>query len=247
MTNLNIAFCDDDPIIRDHIQKTVTGLFQRAGIELRAMEFGSPQELFTAMGHMTFGLLFLDIDMPGMDGIDLGRQLRKLGSNADIIFVSNLNERVYEVFDVHPWSFVRKSTFDAEIPGVIAAYVAALQNRVSQVVLHDIDGKTRVIQPDNVIYIESAGKVQKLYMALVQQPFFIRSSLQELEQLLSPMGFIRIHKGFLVNYRYVQKITSREVTLDSGDVLPMGRDRLQQAREQYLSLMKWKSSHTPIV
>jgi DNA-binding LytR/AlgR family response regulator len=84
-------------------------------------------------------------------------------------------------------------------------------------------------------------------MALVQQPFSIRSSLQELEQLLSPMGFIRIHKGFLVNYRYVQKITSREVTLDSGDVLPMGRDRLQQAREQYLSLMKWKSSHTPIV
>lgn len=241
MTALTTAFCDDDAVFRGYIRDTVTVLFRENGVEITAMEYGSPQALSAAMGHITFRLLFLDIDMPGMDGVRFGERLRQLGNGADIIFVSNLDERVYDVFGVHPWSFVRKSRFDREIGGVIRAYAADLRSRVSQVALHDVDGRTRVIQPDNVAYVESAGKIQKLFLPRSEEPFSVRCSLRELEQTLSPMGFIRIHKGFLVNYRFIQKITSRGVLLDSGKVLPVGRDRLQETRERYLFLMKWKA------
>jgi DNA-binding LytR/AlgR family response regulator len=244
MADLTIAFCDDDQAIRNHIVQTVTALFRQEGITLATLDFSTSQELLTAMGHVSFDVLFLDIDMPGMDGVEFGRQFRQIGGRADIVFVSNMAERVYDVFSVHPWGFVRKDHFDQEIPQVIAAYAASLRTRVSQVVLHDADGKTHIIQPDTVVYIESAGKLQNLICQGSDTPFAVRSSLMELEETFAPLGFIRIHKGFLVNYRFVQKITSRGVVLDTGTVLPVGRDRLQAVRERYLLLMKWKATPT---
>ena len=105
------------------------------------------------------------------------------------------------------------------------------------------DAGTLAVDPQRVVYVEAVGKAQKLVFAA---PALTRSSMHELEQQLRPFGFIRIHKGFLVNYRCIQKITSRSVLLDTGGDLPVGRDRLRSARESYLALMKWKGlSHAP--
>ena len=192
------------------------------------------------LGRENFDLIYLDIDMPQTDGIALGRQLRALGCPADIIYVSNLDERVYEIFSVHPWSYIRKSRFSQELPGVIGEYVRNLRHRTQQLVLQNTDGQVQSFGPGDILYVEAVGKIQKLIPATPGQPFLVRSALHDLETMLIPLGFIRVHKGFLVNYRCIRKITSRSVLLDTGAELPIGRDRLKQARESYLSLMKWK-------
>lgn len=242
MEVLTAVFCDDDAAFRGSMRRTVTDLFAKNGVELRSVECASAEELSRAMGHMIFGLLFLDIDMPQQDGIRFGEQLRALGSGADIIFVSNMDDRVYDVFRVHPWCFVRKSRFGEEIGGVVREYVQTLHSRVLHVTLQGVDGQVRSVRPEDIHYVESAGKVQKLFLRRDGEPFCVRSSLYELEETLSPQGFLRIHKGFLVNYRCIRKITSRAVILDSGEDLPIGRGRLEQTRERYLALMKWKGA-----
>lgn len=240
MRQLKIAFCDDDASFRAVMRRETEALLLAHGIEAGAVEAGSAGELLTSLGHMACQLIFLDIDMPDTDGIVLGRQLRRQGCTADIIYVSNMEERVYEVFQAHPWSFIRKSRFLQELPGVIDAYIQSLQARAGRVVLQDVNGVTRSFGPEDIIYAEAAGKTQKLFVTGQAEPFLIRCALHELEGQLLPMGFIRIHKGFVVNYRYIRKITSRSVLMDDGQTLPVGRDRLNAARESYLSLMKWR-------
>lgn len=240
MSHLNIALCDDDSLFRSSMVKTLEQCFASHGISIRTEESGSARELLALLGHRSFDLIFLDIDMPQTDGIALGQHLRALGCTTDIVYVSNLDERVYEIFSVHPWSYIRKSRFSQELPGVIREYVRSLHRRSEQLVLQNTDGQAQAFGPGDILYVEAVGKIQKLILTSGNRPFLVRSALHDLEEMLIPLGFIRVHKGFLVNYRCIRKITSRSVTLDNGAELPIGRDRLKQARESYLSLMKWK-------
>ncbi len=240
MESLTIVLCDDDAVFRGSMVRTLEQCFASHSIALHIEESSCAQELLSLLGHRSFDLIFLDIDMPQTDGIALGQQLRALGCQSDIIYVSNLDERVYEIFRAHPWSYIRKSRFSRELPGVIGEYVQSLRSRAQQLVLQNTDGQVQAFSPGDILYVEAVGKIQKLLLATQKEPFLIRSALHDLEQKLLPLGFIRIHKGFLVNYRCIRKITSRSVTLDSGAELPIGRDRLKQARESYLALMKWK-------
>ena len=246
MDRLQIAFCDDDSAFRAYMIPAVTAAFQDMGVLINGFEAASARELSAAVGHVTFDLIFLDIDMPGLDGIRFGEQLRGQGCRSDIIYVSNMDDKVYEIFRVHPWSFIRKSRFHEELGAVVKEYVRDLRGRSSTMLFPGDDAGTLAVDPQRVVYVEAVGKAQKLVFAAPDEPVFIRSSMYELENQLHPFGFIRVHKGFLVNYRCIQKITSRSVLLDTGGDIPVGRDRLKSARESYLALMKWKGlNHSP--
>lgn len=239
MEQLKIAFCDDDPVFRSLMRSAVEAAFVQNGWTAKSIEAASAEELSATLGHIDFDLIFLDIDMPGMDGIRFGEELRVLGCDADIIYVSNMAERVYDIFRVHPWSFIRKSHFAAEISSVIGEYALSRREK-RDLLLPGADGGTHALNPRDILYVEAVGKLQKLFFGSGKECLLIHSTLHELEQQLLPFGFIRIHKGFLVNYRCIEKITSRGVLLDTGADIPIGRNRVKAVREEYLALMKWK-------
>lgn len=237
---LSIALCDDDALFRRTLHRLLSDCLQTRRARAEITECTGPGDLLAQMGQKAFDLIFLDIDMPQIDGILLGQKLRSHGCRTDIIYVSNLDERVYEIFSIHPFSFVRKSRCAQELPAVIGEYLQSMEGRRQHLTLPGADGALRAFPPEDIVYVEAAGKLQKLSLFSKKEPALVKSSLLDLEQQMLPLGFIRIHKGFLVNYRYIQKITSRSVLLDTGLSLPVGRDRLKSARESYLSLMKWK-------
>lgn len=239
MRKLSIAFCDDDASFRALMRPAVEEALTLTGFSSACVEAGSAAELSHIAEHMDFDLIFLDIDMPGMDGIRFGEDLRARGCEADIIYVSNMAEKVYEIFQVHPWSFIRKSHFSEEISGVIAEYTASRRDSRKNLLLPGTDGGMLAVDPKDFLYVEAVGKNQRLCTAR-HDFILIHSTLHELERELVPYGFIRVHKGFLVNYRCIGKITSRSVLLDSGESIPIGRDRVKSVRESYLALMKWK-------
>ena len=240
MEHLKIAFCDDDAAFRALMRPAVETALARTGLRTHCMEAGSAQELSVLAGQMDFDLIFLDIDMPGTDGIRFGESLRASGCEADIIYVSNMEEKVYEIFRVHPWSFIRKTHFMQEIAGVMGEYAASRRDTRAPLILPGAAGGMVAVEPRDIVYVEAIGKNQRLYSTARQDFLLIHSTLHELEQSLLPHGFIRVHKGFLVNYRSIAKITSRSVLLDSGLDIPLGRDRVKSVRESYLALMKWK-------
>ena len=245
MRTLSIALCDDDNVFRSRMAVALTEALARCGWEADLRESDCAKALSALIGIQPPQLIFLDIDMPGLDGIRFGEMLRSGGCGIDIIYVSNMDEKVYEIFRVHPWCFIRKSRFFEEIDGIIREYTSALESRPATVLLQDINGKQEAFGPEDILYVEAVGKTQELHRTDSPGIFAVRCSMHELEQTLSAFGFLRIHKGFLVNFRSVRKITSRNVLLDNGQELPIGRDRLKSAREQYLAQMKWKGTAYP--
>ena len=241
MDRLRIAFCDDDALFRTGLRRAAEAAFRAQGLGCDSFEAGSAAELSAVLGHRVFDLIFLDIEMPGTDGIRFGEELRARGCRADIVYVSNMEDKVYEIFRVHPWSFLRKSRFSQELPALLEEYARAWRARTDRLLLTGERGETIAADPIELVYVEAVGKTQKLVFSAPAAPaVLVRDTMRDLEEKLLPFGFIRIHKGFLVNYRFIRRITSRSVLLDTGSDLPVGRDRLGAARERYLDLMKWK-------
>ena len=123
--------------------------------------------------------------------------------------------------------------------GVIKTYFTYRkeENRAKTLVVEDHDQMT-YIAIDTLLYIESVGKKQLAHIVGKPQPLELRKQMQQLEDELTPYGFLRVHKGYLVNYRFIRKISDNEVSLTNGEALAVSRRRLGEIREAYMELMQ---------
>lgn len=237
MSRLTVAICDDDKMALGVVSGAVRSVFESGGIDVDIQLFPGAQKLREAVERTEFQLIFLDIDMPGMDGIQFGRHLRKTGNPAEIIYISNCESRVFETFEVRPFGFIRKSNFLKDFSDVIKLYIAACKDSESS---RTIDLPTHYssrigVRLENILYFEGNGIYQMLYCTDAE-PVEIVSRMEQLETSLAEYGFMRIHKGYLVNYRHIVRFDVLEVTLTTGQKLPVSRRKSKEIRKQYLQL-----------
>lgn len=238
MTKMNLAICDDDASVLGVVSGAVTSAFAKHGIEVTVDVFRRALDLEIRMKEREYDLIFLDIDMPGMDGITFAKKLRASNCRTDIIFISNREDKVFEALRTNPGGFVRKSRFLEDVSEIVELW---LKNRhkeeVKKLVIQNKEA-TYTFLLDDVLYIESSGKVQELHAANRPDPVVVRRSMQDLEDSLTPYGFLRIHKGYLVNYKFVRRLEEDEALLTNGERIPLSRRRVQGIRSQYLELMQ---------
>lgn len=240
MKHWNVAICDDEKAALSILSGAVINAFRTHDVQTSIVMFANPKLLLNEMRQRQFDLLFLDIDMPGMSGIQLAQQLRSAGNTVDIIYISNREDMVFEALRTGPKGFIRKNRFIQDITGVVDAYFANWQG--DKVAVHSLcvkeSNSVLNIPLGKLMYIEGSGKQQLAYLAGAQEPVILHRQMQELEEELEKDGFMRIHKGYLVNFRFIRHIGSGEVTLTTGTALPISRRKEQEIRDIYLKLMQ---------
>ena len=238
MEKLRLAICDDDSVVLSVVSGAIASAFKKKGIQVEVLTFRRAKDLEERMKELEFQLLFLDIDMPEMDGITFAKKVRASNSRTDIIFVSSREDKVFDALRTNPGSFIRKSRFLEDAPEVIETW---LKNRPKEEVPKlVVQGARETVSYslDSILYIEGEGKIQNIHIASQKDLVQVRRSMQELEEVLAPQGFLRIHKGYLVNYRYIRRLEDTEAVLTNSERIPLSRRRVQEIRNRYLELMR---------
>lgn len=232
---LNIAVCDDELKTLDIIIVTVEKCFASHAVETEIDGFRTPAELWRALGKQSYNLVFLDINMPETDGVTLGKKIAESQNRPDIIFVSSNTDRVFDTFAVNPFGFVRKTEFLKDIASVIDRYVTKKSDDGRTLLRFDMKDRGGLVALDVSLlkYVECLRNEQVFYMDGLENRT-VRSRMEELEKMLAPYDFVRIHKGYLVNYAFVKRFDNNDVTLVGGEVLPVGRSKRSEAMEKYL-------------
>lgn len=225
-----IFICDDEPKILSDISSIVNSTLPEAEVS----EFSSGNSLLEAIAQNTCDILLLDIDMPEISGLDIAARLTALTDKPLLVFVTSHDELVYDSFQFHPFGFVRKSYMDKEFPRILADCVNELNSRDKHFCFHtaSVDVKLPL---DEILYFEADGNYLKLFAKDSEYRF--RDTLSAVENTLSGSGFIRIHKGFLVNQSAVRTLAYDEAELIGGAKIPIGRSYSEAAKKQLMRYM----------
>jgi DNA-binding LytR/AlgR family response regulator len=242
MNKYKIAACDDNRTALDIIANAIVNSFQKHNLEVYIETFTEVKALKKRLEETEFHLLLLDIDMPVMDGIMFGKELRAHGNKTSIIYVSNREDRVFESLKVSPDGFIRKSHIIEDIPDVIEAYLLAHnEDKMEKLMIQNRD-KLCVVPLKDILYIEGNKKCPMVHVSEKEELIPLRRSMQELENELASEGFLRIHKGYLVNYKHIRIIGDTDVELDNNERVPISRRKIQEVKEGFLKLMQNRGS-----
>lgn len=242
MEKLRIAVCDDETFALDVIKEAIGKVLQEKKVQGEVRTFINAESLEKKMREVSFDLLLLDIDMPVVDGIAFGKKLRGQRNKVDIIYVSSREDKVFDSLRVNPYGFIRKNHFLEDIPQVLGGYLDQREDGKESRVVLQLKDQTETVNIEDILFIEGARKYQQFYIVGREKPLAVRKQMQELEEEFKDYGFIRIHKGYLVNYKHIQVFKENDVVLDNGMSLPMSRRKAAEVKDYYMELMKNEGS-----
>lgn len=174
-----------------------------------------------------FDLVIMDIDMPGISGVDAARRLRADGDNVVLMFVTNMPQYALAGFEVEAVDYILKPvTYQTFALKLERALRFVLRNREEQLALRTAEGLVSVSTAD-ILYVESV--LHYLIYNTVNGEHKVRGTMAQAEKELQPFRFARCSSGLLVNLRYVKSIEKEDVVL--GDV------RLKMSRGKRLEFM----------
>jgi len=228
------AICDDEQVVAQYIANHVTARFSAHQKPITADWYTDPVSLKKRIENgANYDVLFLDIDMPGLDGIELCRQFRELGGDSLVVFVSNKEDMVFQTFEVLPFRFIRKARFELEFDKLCRDLLVELERRQDKWLRlqTEPDGVVYSVNVQKLVYVEAQGKFCLLRSTVNTQE--IRIKLSELEQLHRPHGFLQVHRSYLVNPYYIYRIDVDTVLLDQGERVPLSRRRREQLTEEF--------------
>jgi DNA-binding LytR/AlgR family response regulator len=170
--------------------------------------------------------------MPELDGISLGRYLRKKSKNTCIIYISNREDKVFKTFAVSPLRFIRKSHFLNEIDECITEIGRWWKDRQSSLLALPSREGVISIPIVSIRYIECFAKVQ--YIVTDTNTISVKLTMTELEKSLAGHGFIKPYKGYLVNCSAISCIDAKGITLHDGNVLPVSKSKIAETKQAFL-------------
>ncbi len=226
------AVCDDSSADRAYVAGLIREWSSRAGILLQIDEYPSAEAfLFAYEESNTVDVLFLDIEMEGMSGVELAKRLRQIGAGLQIVFLTGYMEYIAEGYDVEALHYLIKPVTGEKLDAVLDRAAVRLKNRENALLLSLPDGVLRLPLYE-IRYLEAMKNYVTLHAA---EEYSVKRSLSELVKELDD-SFYKIHRSYIVNLRFVKKITRAEVMLKDGTALPLSRklyEGLNQALIRY--------------
>ncbi|MDO4280141.1 MAG: LytTR family DNA-binding domain-containing protein [Peptococcaceae bacterium] len=231
---MRMAICDDDAAVLSSLTDFINKTYH--DIDVLTDRYSSGEALIRAIEKrgLSYDLLFLDIEMGGMDGMQVAKRAHALLPDMSIVFITSHDEFATAGYEVSAFRFLTKPIQPAKLMEAIAAVKKAL---LSQKTIHIQSKATEaVLKVTDILYIEAQDKHVKIVSR--DQLYDDRKGIAFYTQLLAPNDFYRIHRGYLINLRYVKFIDGLDILMANGDVLPMSRLRKKQFVEAFHTYIK---------
>lgn len=226
---MKIAICDDERIFTDIFREKLEMTAEKCGIECTVSAFLNGAEMISMLNR--FDAVFLDVDMPGLSGEETAEYIIGLEKTLPIIFVTNHDDFVFSSFRYRPFGFLRKRYIDSELEDIIKRldkYLAEIERCYT----FNSHNKLISVRLNDINYIEVYGHETLVHTA--NAVLTTSKALSAIEKELSEYGFIRTHKSYIVNTRYIFSVERNSIILSNGENLPVSRTKLTDVKQMMI-------------
>ncbi len=230
MQMINIAICDDEKAICSQLENILLEYSNSAYLKIDVSIFYNGESLLDYLNQGNFfDLIFLDIELGQINGVEVGRQIRKVLKNfeSEIVYISGNDGYDRQLFDVQPLHFIPKPIIESF---VIDDLKLALERtgRSGGFFKYQKGYNTYKIPISEIIYFESLNREIKIVTLNKTDCFYGR--LEDVSFNVSKHQFLQIHRSYLINYNHANVLRYSEVVMSNGETLPISRTKRQEFR-----------------
>lgn len=231
---IKIAVCDDEIIFAGKMKTIIDTYCMEKQILYEVDLYQSGRDFITnSIKMMGYQIVFLDINMEGIDGLETAKELRKLCKETFVIFVTAFINYTLEGYKVDAIRYLLKTSENFE-QSVYEALNAVFQKMEYTPIIRKFcfqEGNKNVAL-ERILYIESV--LHKLTFHILEEDIISYTMYETLNNITGMFNkdFVRIHQSYLVNLRFVRKIDKRDLILSNDISLPIARSKLNEARKR---------------
>lgn len=235
--DVRIAICDDEVKICALLETMLIDILRDKGLRCEIEPFYTGDSLCKEFERQEYDLIFLDIEMDGKSGIDVGRFLRdELGNETvQIAYISAKTEYAMELFEFRPMNFLVKPIKRSQIEKLINKYLLITEQNKK---FFDYKKKTDYFKVplSDILYFESHNRKIRIQMTDRQDDFY--GSMEDVYKMVKGHCFLFIHKSIIVNYRQIKKISYEQVIMIDDTVLPISQSRRSAIKKMCMKIRK---------
>ena len=213
---MRILICDDEEIYLHTLRDSIERYMEAHHIIHSMTAVLAPRSVLEM--DVSYDLAFLDIQMPGVDGISLGKELRRRNSKLALFFVTNFDEYQDDAMDLQAFRFFGKP-FDADrLYAGLDKAMEYIDGAYVDIFLTENGSSYRVIA-DDILYVTREGR--RTAIVTTEKTFLVAEKFDTLCEKLPQLFFYPVHKSFFVNLHYVQRYAYTELVLTNGVRIPI--------------------------
>lgn len=226
---MRIAICDDEKKICLFMKEIINRFYFDRDEETYISCFEGGEQLLQA-NLSDIDLLFLDIEMPGYNGLDVAKIIRKENQSVIIVFVTAYDEFVFESFKVKAYRYLLKPLKEEELIETLQSVQQELYSSENELSISFQNNNYRIRIPD-ITYVE--GMKGKIWIYCKSDTYRYRGALKDIDEMLKGKGFFQIHQSYIINMNKIVRYDKTEIVLEGGYKVPVSRYKWKGFQEEY--------------
>lgn len=218
---IRIAVCEDEQILLEQLACDIKDILDKHSI-LYSLETYTNGNALLARG--AFDILFLDIAMKPLNGLELAEKLRARGDESRLVFITAYQQYAIDAYDVQAYHYLLKPVDISKLEAVLMRLCSLLKGEYEHAVTIRQGTAVRRVPYEQILYLEVMNRKIYLHKDGESLPFY--GKLNEIEPTL-PDAFFRCHRSYIVNLDHVRHYKKDEIWLDNEEVVPLSRRRYQ--------------------
>lgn len=233
-----IAICDDESHFRRLIRGILMDYMDKNGVLYEIDDFESGKDFVDQGIEMVkYKIVFLDINMDELDGMKTARKIREISNDIFIAFVTAFVNYTLEGYRVDAVRYILKNNVNfSELVQECMDAIGLKMNYVVKKKTFNFNEGTKNISLERLLYIES--QLHRLEFYIMEDSlnkYTLYGTLNDMEKKLADSNFVRIHQSYLVNMRYITKVSRYKALLSNGVKLEIPKARYKHVEETYIA------------
>ncbi|MFT4006945.1 MAG: LytTR family DNA-binding domain-containing protein [Lacrimispora sp.] len=241
---LTVFLCDDNQEILDQYAQLIEKIAKKNKIEVTISAFNSGEELLFHLADSPnkADIIYLDILMNKLNGMDTAKKLRELECKSEIIFLTTSEDYVFDAYDISPVQYLLKAKVSAaKFEEVFLRAMTLARKKETDMFFCESGNIQKVVPIKDISYFEIWKRVVTVHYGIESFNFY--STMEQLEEQLLHKGFVRVHRSYIVNLPYISQFQHNTLFLKTGENIPVGATYMKQIRQAFLDYISRASIH----
>lgn len=227
---INIAIVDNEKSVLEKISGILSDMRGESD-DIHIDTYEKAKDFLAAFETVRYQILISDVDMPEMNGIEMGKKARDCDPNIYIIFLTAYVEYAIESYRMEAYQYILKEDVEERLPEIIKRLIGIVRNHSVKYCYIGSDTHRIKMCQDDIIHIRKTKGTKYVSFCTTEGEIRERSSIEKVLEKLGREEFIVVERGSVVNLRHIMKVRDNVIYLSNGDAVEASHARIKKVKE----------------